>query len=57
MEPIAVLLSALSLAGTALQPVSDQAVKDGYAGLKELLERHDVNEYAASVKVYAVKPR
>jgi hypothetical protein len=37
MEPIAVLLSALSLAGTALAPVSDQAVKDGYAALKELL--------------------
>ncbi len=39
MEPIAVLLSALSLAGPALQPVADQAVKDGYAGLKELLVR------------------
>ncbi len=39
MEPITVLLSALSLAGTAFQPVSDQAVRDGYAGLKELLIR------------------
>ena len=39
MEPITVLLSALSLAGTALQPVADPAVKDGYAGLKELLIR------------------
>jgi hypothetical protein len=39
MEPITVLLSALSLAGAALKPVADQAVKDGYAGLKELLIR------------------
>ena len=39
MEPITVLLSALSLACTTLQPVSDQAVKDCYAGLKELLIR------------------
>ena len=34
-----VLLAALSLAGAALQPVSDQAVKDGYAGLKALIVR------------------
>jgi hypothetical protein len=39
MEPITVLLSALSLAGTALEPVSEQAVKDGYAGLKALIIR------------------
>jgi hypothetical protein len=39
MDPIAVLLSALSLAGTALQPVGEQAVKDAYAGLRELLVR------------------
>jgi hypothetical protein len=39
MEPISVLLSALSLASAALSPVADQAVKDGYAGLRDLLVR------------------
>jgi arsenite methyltransferase len=28
-----------------------------HAGLSELLARYDVNEYAASVKVYAIKPK
>ena len=31
------------------------ADKQVHAGLKELLEKYDVNEYAASVKVFAVK--
>jgi hypothetical protein len=39
MDPLTVLLSALSLAGTALKPVANQAIKDGYAGLKELIIR------------------
>jgi hypothetical protein len=39
MDPIAVLLAALSLAGTALKPVTDQAVRDSYAGLKALIVR------------------
>jgi hypothetical protein len=39
MDPITVLLAALTLAGTALKPISDQAVKDGYAGLKALIVR------------------
>src|SRR5258708_19895403 len=30
-------MGALSLASTALKPVSDQAIKDGYAGLKSLI--------------------
>jgi arsenite methyltransferase len=28
-----------------------------HSGLAELLKRHDVNDYAASVKIYAMKPR
>jgi hypothetical protein len=28
-----------------------------HEGLTAVLDRYDVNEYAASVKVYAVKPR
>lgn len=39
MEPISVLMSALSLAGTVLKPVTDQAVKDAYVGLKALIVR------------------
>src|ERR1700752_5081277 len=39
MDPLTLLLSALSLAGTALKPVADQAIKDGYVGLKEFLIR------------------
>jgi hypothetical protein len=39
MDPITILLAALSLAGTALKPVTDQAVKDGYAGLKAIIVR------------------
>ena len=37
MDPMTVLLSALALAGPALKPVADEAVKDAYAGLKALL--------------------
>jgi hypothetical protein len=39
MDPISVLLTALSLARTAAQPVADQAVKDGYNALKALIIR------------------
>ena len=37
MDPMTVLVSALALAGAALQPIKDQVVKDGYEGLKALL--------------------
>ena len=36
MDPISVILGALSLAGST---VGDQVIKDGYAGLKALLVR------------------
>lgn len=35
--PMQVLLQALALAGAALQPMADQALKDGYGALKTLL--------------------
>lgn len=37
MDPLTVLVSALALAGAALEPIKDQVVKDGYEGLKALL--------------------
>jgi arsenite methyltransferase len=45
--------------GDGLPVVSSccSSTSDLHGGLAELLERYDVNEYAASVKVYAVKPR
>jgi hypothetical protein len=39
MDPMTLLLSALAVAGPALRPVADQAVKDGYGQLKALLLR------------------
>jgi len=35
--PMQVLLQALALAGPALTPIADDAIKDGYAALKSLL--------------------
>jgi hypothetical protein len=39
VDPLSVLLSALAIAGKALEPVADQAVKDGYSGLRQLIRR------------------
>src|SRR5262245_65584909 len=39
MDPISILMSALALAGPALKPVAEQAITDGYAGLKALIVR------------------
>jgi hypothetical protein len=45
MDPNAVLLSALSVAGSALGSVADEAIQDGYRGLRALL----VRKFGASV--------
>ena len=37
MDPLNIILSALALGGTTLQPIKDQAIKDGYVGLKSLV--------------------
>jgi len=37
MEPVTILLSALSLAGPALKPAADRLIEDGYRGFKTLL--------------------
>jgi hypothetical protein len=39
MDPTAVIMSALSVAGSALAPVADDAIKDGYRGLRALIMR------------------
>ena len=49
----------LSVVDARCCPVGPAAVVDGalHARLADLLRRYDVNDYAASVKVFAVKPR
>jgi hypothetical protein len=37
MDPMQLLLQALALAGSALKPVADDALKDAYQGLKALI--------------------
>ena len=44
------LLATIAFVWTAASP-------GVHAGLGELLRQYDVNEYAASVKVFAIKPR
>jgi hypothetical protein len=49
----------LTLAGCCSTPASavaeEKADQTVHGGLAELLKKYDVNEYAASVKVFAVK--
>jgi SAM-dependent methyltransferase len=52
-EPTAASISDLQLAEAACcQPAASSV----HAGLADLLQRYNVNDYAASVKVFAVKP-
>jgi SAM-dependent methyltransferase len=46
--------SALTVIGDSCSPTP--ATSDLHRGLVELLKRYDINDYAASVHVYAVKP-
>jgi SAM-dependent methyltransferase len=46
--------SGLTVIGGSCPP--PPAASDVHGGLAELLKRYDINEYAASVQVYAVKP-
>ena len=46
--------SGLTLIGESCSP--SPATGDLHGGLADLLKRYDINEYAASVQVYAVKP-
>jgi hypothetical protein len=59
MDPSTVLLSALTLAGSALKPITDQAVKDGYGALKALIVRKfgtDNPRLEATLTDYAEDP-
>jgi hypothetical protein len=51
--------ASLPIADSGCRPVGPAAVVDEelHARLADLLRRHDVNDYAASVKVFAVQPR
>jgi hypothetical protein len=63
MDPMSVLLPALSLAGSALNPIADEAIRDGYRGLRALLIRkfgdshprleEKLDEYADDPETYA----
>ena len=54
-SPVAVGISASACCGSVSEP--DQKPETVHGGLSDLLGRYDVNAYAASVKVYAVKPQ
>jgi hypothetical protein len=44
------------MASGEVLPVVSCCSTDIHQSLSDLLSRHDVNDYAASVKVYAIKP-
>lgn len=58
-SPPAAAVSGLAVVGGECCPVGPAAVVDEalHVRLADLLRRYDVNDYAASVKVFAVKPR
>lgn len=51
-SPVTLTTAPSTCCGTEVS-AGDRSVHGGLAGL---LDRHDVNDYAASVKIYAVKP-
>src|SRR5262249_598131 len=48
--------SGLTVIGGVLCCSPSPATSDVHGGLADLLKRYDINDYAASVQVYAVKP-
>jgi hypothetical protein len=59
MDPLSMIAIALtSGAATALKPTTEQAVKDAYAGLKDLIKRHlgESSEVARAVEGVEAKP-
>jgi hypothetical protein len=61
VDPISIILSALSLASKAVEPISGEMIKDGYAGLKNLIIRKfegasrvesTVNDFVADPETY-----
>jgi hypothetical protein len=52
MDPISIIVTALVLGAAAgLKPTSEQAVKDAYAGLKDLLQRKFARVNVALVEI------
>ena len=47
----------VAIGGASCCSPSESKTPELLARLAELVRRHDINDYAASVKVFAVKPR